>query len=61
MIGFDISLTFAQAKAKNEAKQCGEAALYLAATYYWHTDRHDKARDLVDKLLKVNPASQRCG
>jgi tetratricopeptide repeat protein 21B len=47
-----------QAKAKNEAKTCGETALFLAACYYWHSDRHEKARDLVDRLLKLNPNSQ---
>ena len=51
-------LTLSQGKAKAEAKTCGETALYIAASYYWHTDRHDKARDLVDRLLKLNPNSQ---
>ncbi len=48
----------AQGRAKNEVKTCGEQALLIASTYYWHTNRHDKGRDLLDKLFKINPASQ---
>ena len=44
-------------RVKEEAKSCGEVPLYQAALYLWQTDRLDKARELVDKLLKLNPDS----
>lgn len=43
-----------QAKTKAEVKTCGEAALYQAGLFLWHSGKHDKARDLTDKIMKLN-------
>jgi len=42
---------------KTETKSCGEMALYHGALYLWHSGKNDKARDLSDKLLKLNKNS----
>lgn len=34
-------------------------ALYIGALFLWLTDKVDKARDLVDKLVKLNKSSVR--
>eukprot|EP00051_Salpingoeca_urceolata_P023185 m.390103 g.390103 ORF g.390103 m.390103 type:complete len:1321 (-) comp20074_c6_seq3:93-4055(-) len=45
------------ARSKKEVKTCGEIALHHAGLFLWHTGRHDKARELADKMLKINAAS----
>lgn len=42
---------------RDESKSCGQTALHNAALFMWHTGRADKARDLVDRLCKVNAES----
>ena len=42
---------------KIEADNCGEVALYHGALYMWQAGRSDKARILIDKLLKQNKGS----
>ncbi|XP_077996608.1 tetratricopeptide repeat protein 21B-like [Glandiceps talaboti] len=43
------------AKLKEERKHAREKALYFAALFLWHTGRHDKAREYVDRMLKMSP------
>ncbi|XP_066301202.1 tetratricopeptide repeat protein 21B-like [Branchiostoma lanceolatum] len=42
------------AKLKDERKQAGEKALYFAGLFLWHTGRHDKAREYIDRMLKIS-------
>lgn len=44
-------------QVKIEADNCGEVALYHGALYMWQAGRSDKARILIDKLLKQNKGS----
>lgn len=46
-----------EATVKIEADNCGEVALYHGALYMWQAGRSDKARILIDKLLKQNKGS----
>ena len=41
-------------KIKAERQTCGERALYLAATFLWLSGRHDKAREYVERALKMS-------
>jgi len=41
-------------KIKTERQTCGERALYLAAMYLWLSGRHDKAREYVERALKMS-------
>ena len=41
-------------KIKTERQTCGERALYLAAVYLWLSGRHDKAREYVERALKMS-------
>lgn len=41
-------------KIKAERQTCGERALYLAAMYLWLSGRHDKAREYVERALKMS-------
>ncbi|XP_070546763.1 tetratricopeptide repeat protein 21B-like [Ptychodera flava] len=43
------------AKLKEERKHAREKALYFAGLFLWHTGRHDKAREYVDRMLKMSP------
>ncbi|XP_072020597.1 tetratricopeptide repeat protein 21B-like isoform X2 [Amphiura filiformis] len=42
------------AHLKDVRKSAGEKALYFASLFLWHTGRHDKAREYVDRMLKVS-------
>ncbi|XP_038077972.1 tetratricopeptide repeat protein 21B-like isoform X2 [Patiria miniata] len=46
------------AKLKEERKRTGEKGLYFAATFLWHTGRHDKAREYVDRMLKMSQGAK---
>eukprot|EP00043_Microstomoeca_roanoka_P026514 m.11852 g.11852 ORF g.11852 m.11852 type:complete len:1331 (-) comp6680_c0_seq1:160-4152(-) len=46
-----------EARFKSALKESGEVALHQAALVMWHSGKSDKARDLVDKLLRLNSAS----
>lgn len=41
-------------RIKTERQTCGERALYLAAVYLWLSGRHDKAREYVERALKMS-------
>jgi tetratricopeptide (TPR) repeat protein len=44
-------------KVKHERQNCGEQALYFAGQFLWHIGRHDKAREYVDRMLKMSPGN----
>ncbi|CAB4022833.1 tetratricopeptide repeat 21B-like, partial [Paramuricea clavata] len=47
-----------EARLKQTRTSCGENALYFAAMFLWHTGRHDKAREYVDRMLKMSNGSK---
>lgn len=49
----------AQTRVKTEVKSCGEAALLQAGLFLWHTGKFERARDIADKLIKMNANSAR--
>lgn len=53
------AITALESRVKNDAKSAGEMSLYNAGLYLWQAGRSDKARDLTDKLLKLNRSSVR--
>eukprot|EP00111_Clytia_hemisphaerica_P000239 TCONS_00000598-protein len=46
-----------EAKLKSERTQCGETALYFGGMFLFHSGRPDKAREYVDRMLKMSPDS----
>eukprot|EP00045_Choanoeca_perplexa_P015875 m.206398 g.206398 ORF g.206398 m.206398 type:complete len:1328 (+) comp17103_c0_seq1:37-4020(+) len=47
-----------EGEVKAAVKDSGEVALQQGALVMWHIGKHDKARDLVDKVLKLNKESK---
>ena len=47
-----------EAKLKSERTQCGETALYFGGMFLFHSGRPDKAREYVDRMLKLSPSSK---
>ena len=47
-----------EARLKQTRTSCGENALYFAGMFLWHTGRHDKAREYVDRMLKMSNGSK---
>ncbi|XP_071825631.1 tetratricopeptide repeat protein 21B-like isoform X2 [Apostichopus japonicus] len=45
------------AKLKEERKSANDKALFFAGLFLWHTGRHDKAREYVDRSLKMSQGS----
>ena len=45
------------AKLKEERKKADDRALFYAALFLLHVDKAEKAREYVDRLLKINPNS----
>ncbi|XP_043931290.1 tetratricopeptide repeat protein 21B [Protopterus annectens] len=43
-----------EAKLKEERKSAGPKALYFAGLLLWHLGRHDKARDYIDRMIKIS-------
>ena len=46
-----------EAKLKSERTQCGETALFFGGMFLFHSGRPDKAREYVDRMLKMSPNS----
>ncbi|XP_071943351.1 tetratricopeptide repeat protein 21B-like [Antedon mediterranea] len=46
------------AKLKEERRSAGEKGLLFGATFLWHSGRHDKAREYVDRMLKASPSAK---
>ncbi|XP_059173967.1 tetratricopeptide repeat protein 21B-like [Physella acuta] len=45
------------AKLKEERKQAGELGLYFAGLFLFNTGKYDKAREYIDRMLKMSPKS----
>ncbi|PVD35924.1 hypothetical protein C0Q70_02893 [Pomacea canaliculata] len=45
------------AKLKEERKQAGELGLYFAGLFLFLNGKHDKAREYIDRMLKIAPSS----
>lgn len=41
-------------KMKEQRKTAGQQALYFAGLFLWHLGREDKAREYVDRMIKVS-------
>lgn len=46
------------AKLKEQRKTAGQQALYFAGLFLWHLGREDKAREYVDRMIKVSGGSK---
>ncbi|KAM9306008.1 tetratricopeptide repeat protein 21B [Gastrophryne carolinensis] len=40
-------------RIKEQRKSAGPRALYYAGLFLWHVGRHDKAREYVDRMIKI--------
>ena len=45
-------------KLKEERKRADDQALYFASTFLLYVEKIDKAREYVDRLLKINPLNK---
>uniref|UniRef100_A0A8C6YVJ4 Tetratricopeptide repeat domain 21B n=1 Tax=Nothoprocta perdicaria TaxID=30464 RepID=A0A8C6YVJ4_NOTPE len=45
-------------KMKEQRKTAGQQALYYAGLFLWHLGREDKAREYVDRMIKVSNGSK---
>lgn len=52
------AVTELDAKLKDERKQSGEMGLYYAGLFLFFTGKHDKAREYIDRMLKMNGDSK---
>jgi len=52
------AVTQLDTKLKDERKRADDQALYYAGIFLLHIDRADKAKEYVDRLLKINPQSK---
>lgn len=43
---------------KEQRKGAGEKALYHAGLFLWHIGRHDKAREYIDRMIKMSDGSK---
>jgi len=42
-----------ETRLRQDRQSCGEMALYFAGMFLWHTGRHDKAREYIDRMIKM--------
>ena len=47
-----------EAKLRQDRSGCGEQALYFGGMFLWHTGRHDKAREYIDRMIKMSPGNR---
>lgn len=47
-----------ETRLKKIRTSVGENALYFGAMFLWHTVRHEKAREYVDRMLKMSNGSK---
>ncbi|XP_065054055.1 tetratricopeptide repeat protein 21B-like isoform X1 [Rhopilema esculentum] len=47
-----------ESKLKAERTSCGETALYFAGMFLFHSGKPDKAREYIDRMLKMSPQSK---
>ncbi|XP_048342203.1 tetratricopeptide repeat protein 21B isoform X2 [Sphaerodactylus townsendi] len=45
-------------KLKDHRKVAGQQALFYAALFLWHLGRHEKAREYVDRMIKISNGSK---
>ncbi|KAM5156060.1 tetratricopeptide repeat protein 21B isoform 2-T2 [Callospermophilus lateralis] len=45
------------ARMKEQRKGAGQKALYHAGLFLWHLGRHDKAREYIDRMIKISDGS----
>ena len=45
-------------KLKDERKRADDQALYFASCFLLYVEKIDKAREYVDRLLKINPLNK---
>ncbi|XP_077175955.1 tetratricopeptide repeat protein 21B [Paroedura picta] len=45
-------------KIKDLRKAAGQQALYHAALFLWHLGRHEKAREYIDRMIKISGGSK---
>ncbi|XP_053327438.1 tetratricopeptide repeat protein 21B [Spea bombifrons] len=45
-------------KMKEHRKVAGHKALYYAGLFLWHIGRHDKAREYIDRMIKISSGSR---
>jgi tetratricopeptide repeat protein 21B len=38
---------------KEQRKEAGQKTLYHAGLFLWHIGRHDKAREYIDRMMKI--------
>lgn len=43
-----------ETKLRQDRTNCGEMALCFAGMFLWHTGRYDKAREYVDRMIKMS-------
>ncbi|XP_076366451.1 LOW QUALITY PROTEIN: tetratricopeptide repeat protein 21B-like [Tachypleus tridentatus] len=46
------------AKLKEKRKQAGEMGLYYGGVFLFFTARYDKAKEYIDRMLKISPSSK---
>ncbi|XP_007945909.1 tetratricopeptide repeat protein 21B [Orycteropus afer afer] len=46
------------AKVKEQRKGAGQKALYNAGLFLWHIGRHDKAREYIDRMIKMSSSGK---
>ncbi|XP_074159318.1 tetratricopeptide repeat protein 21B [Sminthopsis crassicaudata] len=46
------------ANMKEHRKTAGSKALYYAGLFLWHIGRHDKAREYIDRMIKISNGSK---
>ncbi|XP_062825281.1 tetratricopeptide repeat protein 21B isoform X1 [Anolis carolinensis] len=46
------------AKLKEQRKTAGQEALYFAGLFLWHIGRHEKAREYIDRMIKISNGSK---
>ncbi|XP_069472384.1 tetratricopeptide repeat protein 21B [Ambystoma mexicanum] len=47
-----------ETKMKDDRKSAGQRALYFAGLFLWHVGRQDKAREYVDRMIKISNGSK---
>ncbi|XP_047401598.1 tetratricopeptide repeat protein 21B isoform X1 [Sciurus carolinensis] len=45
------------ARVKEQRKEAGQKALYHAGLFLWHLGRHDKAKEYIDRMIKISDGS----
>uniref|UniRef100_A0A8C6VGL8 Tetratricopeptide repeat protein 21A/21B N-terminal ARM repeat domain-containing protein n=1 Tax=Naja naja TaxID=35670 RepID=A0A8C6VGL8_NAJNA len=46
------------AKLKEHRKTAGQEALYFAGLFLWHIGRYEKAREYIDRMIKISNGSK---